>query len=595
MVSMKELFEQKPAWDKQANNVVAELNAGKLPAFLAGELLSRSTLDLTLVPALANLAEVDVRKRSIVYAFSGARGRMPITTGASMAVELGALVTLARLDLLDLVFARFPIVIPHSTLGWLFKERATAIFHQPSRIKHAELLKSLINARAITIVPEPPQPDSALVRDIGKDLADLLVLAKNQSEVGTPTVVVRSPPIHLVGSLMRDEANLKAYENLIVSCGAVVSVLKTAGALTAPEEAQARAYLHTQEKAWPNEPTVGLECTFLLDGLSIAHLRTAGVLEKLKTSGLKVSISQNDDDEANALLAMASLTGEELDVIDRIRAKLAAGLADGSVRAVRATKVDEDRAFQSHPTYTVMALSEPTQYVLVDDRALNRLSAISHDGGQSAIITSLDLLDHLQEIGAITEAETFSHRATLRRCGYQIIPVSEPELRAHLFTTDVKEGTVLETAELKAIRESLLRLRMTRMLQLPQELPALQQTQVSLVRLIREVWLAPDWEEKAEARADWLLQLSDIRGWASAAEPGFERNLAVFGYAQYVWQLASAMVGLDGKVRERYFAWITSRVLDRVKQSEPEVYAWLVTHAKDLITGGVNDLAAGKP
>lgn len=594
MVSMKELFDQKPAWDKQASNVVTELNSGKMPAFLAGELLNRSTLDLTLVPALANPTEVDVRKRSIIYAFSGARGRMPITPGASMAVELGALVTLARLGLLDLVFARFPIVIPHSTLGWLFKERATAIFHQPSRIKHAELLKSLINARAISIVPEPPQPDNTLVRDIGKDLADLLVLAKNQSEAGTPSAVVRSPPIHLVGSLMQEEADLKAYKNLIVSCGAVVGALKAAGALTAQEEAQARAFLQTQEKAWPNEPAVGLNCTFLLDGLSIAHLRTAGVLDKFKTSGLKVSISQNDDDEANALLAMASLTGEELDVIERIRAKLAAGLADGSVRAVRATKADEDRAFQSHPTYTVMALSEPAQYVLVDDRALNRLSGINHDGGQSPIITSLDLLDHLAETGALTEAEVFNHRATLRRCGYQIIPVTEPELRAHLFAADVKEGAVLETAELKAIRESLLRLRMTKLLQIPQEIPALQQTQVSFVRLIREVWLALDWEEKAEARADWLLQLSDIRGWSSAAEPGFERNLAVFGYAQYVWQLASAMIGLDGNVRERYFAWITSRVLDRVKQTEPEVYAWLVTHAKELITSSINDLAAGQ-
>jgi hypothetical protein len=588
-MTIKDLFEQKPAWDKQAGDVANQLHIGKLPAFIAAELLHRSLLDFTLVPALANPGEPDARRRSLVYAFSGARPSVAFAPGAKMALELGALFTLARLGLLETVVARFPILIPHSTLGWLFKERAKAIFHQPSRIKDAQLLKRLVTSRAIDVLTEPPPVAAILLRDLDKDLAEMLMLAKNQSEAGTPTVVVRSPPVYRLGSLMEEEADLSEYAGQLVSCGAMIDVLKAKGVLTAAEETRARAYLRTQERSWPDEPTVDARTQFLLDGLSISNLRAAGVLGKFKTAGLKVLISPNDDNSANAFIAMTGLTDEQLSVIEQIRAALEAGLAAGTVRAVRAFRSEEDREFQSHPTYSILALSEPAGVLLIDDRFLNQYPHMGHEGRATPIVTTLDLLDHLAEVGAISDAERLIYRTTLRQCGYQIVPVTEAELRTHLMAATVTTEGLLETAELKAIRESLLRARMTKLVQLPQELPTLHQTQIALVRLIREVWLLGQSETEAIARADWLLRLSDIRGWAAAAEPGKTRNFAVFGYASYVLQLATAAIGADSALRERYFAWVTDRVLNQIAQSEPEIHAWILARIKALVVDGVAD------
>jgi hypothetical protein len=72
-VTMQEVLEKKPEWDKQAVMVWDLVKKGKIPNFAAGRALHRSMLEFYLLPSLANPAELDVRKRSIVFAYSGAR------------------------------------------------------------------------------------------------------------------------------------------------------------------------------------------------------------------------------------------------------------------------------------------------------------------------------------------------------------------------------------------------------------------------------------------------------------------------------------------------------------------------------------------
>jgi hypothetical protein len=60
-MSIKELIDRKPEWDKRAASVWQLLNEGKVPMFGAAHLLHRSLIDFTLLQALANLPEVDAR------------------------------------------------------------------------------------------------------------------------------------------------------------------------------------------------------------------------------------------------------------------------------------------------------------------------------------------------------------------------------------------------------------------------------------------------------------------------------------------------------------------------------------------------------
>jgi hypothetical protein len=136
-VSMKEIFEKKPEWDRQAGSVWDLLRQGNIPTFAAGPVLHRSLLEFYLLPSLANPSEVDVRKRSVVFAYSGARPPVAIPQPTTLAIDLAAIVTFARLGILEKVLTHYQLIVPHSTLFWLFQERQQATFHQPSRIKDA--------------------------------------------------------------------------------------------------------------------------------------------------------------------------------------------------------------------------------------------------------------------------------------------------------------------------------------------------------------------------------------------------------------------------------------------------------------------------
>ena len=178
-VSMKELFDLKPDWDRRATSIWQLLSEGKAPMFGAAHLLRRSLIEFALLQALANLPESDPRRRGIVYAFSGAR---PAATSLprvnTVALDLTAIFTLALLGLLPVAIGAYEqVAIPHSTLGWLFQERQRASFHQPSRIKEAHELKRLVAAGSLKVLPSQPLSDLSLAKEVGFGLAFLLSAA----------------------------------------------------------------------------------------------------------------------------------------------------------------------------------------------------------------------------------------------------------------------------------------------------------------------------------------------------------------------------------------------------------------------------------
>ncbi len=93
-VSMRELFDRKPEWDRRSTSIWQLLNDGKVPMFGAAHLLHRSLIDFTLLQALANLSESDARRRGIVFAFSGARTAAISLPGiTTVALDLTAIFT----------------------------------------------------------------------------------------------------------------------------------------------------------------------------------------------------------------------------------------------------------------------------------------------------------------------------------------------------------------------------------------------------------------------------------------------------------------------------------------------------------------------
>jgi hypothetical protein len=583
-VTMKELIDRKPEWDRRTSSIWQQLNEGKVPIFGAAHLLHRSLIDFTLLQALANLPETDTRGRGIVYAFSGARpAGITLPAITTIALDLTAIFTLALLELLPVAIGAYQLVIPHSTLGWLFQERQRVTFHQPSRIKEAHDLKRLVAEGSLKVLPAQPLSDLNLAKEVGVELAGLLsAAARAKASEGAARYVIRSAPVHRADSLMEEEADLSAHSEYLCSCQALVEKLRTQGVLTLDEEQRALAYLKLHERRWSSEPKIVDGAEIYLDNLATTYLQTVGVLAKLKAAGIVAYVTEDEDKDANRLISYESLSDRQLGLIEQIRKTLSDGLASGRVRAVKSPRIGDEELLGSHPTFSVLGIEDAVEALVIDDRFVNRHLFMEANNRKTPILTTLDLLDDLALKGAISEQSIYAHRTYLRRAGFQFIPVTEKELLQHLTDAPLNDGEVVETAELRAIRESLLMARMRKILQIPAETAWLHGSMRSAIRAIRELWRATDLDEAA-ARAEWLLGLLDVRGWAPSALPGNERYFALFAHAAHIQSLMSPPDDVPDSIRDAYYDWIDRRFLQELHDSEPEAFGWIVDRARELI------------
>lgn len=125
--------------------------------------------------------------------------------------------------------------------------------------------------------------------------------------------------------------------------------------------------------------------------------------------------------------------------------------------------------------------------------------------------------------------------------------------------------------------------RMRKLLQIPAETVWLHESMRSVIRTIKGLWRIGADLDEAAIRAEWLLGLVDIRGWAPSAVPGNERDFALFAHAAHLQSLMSPSDNAPDDVRDAYFDWIDRRLLHKTRDGEPEVFAWIVDHARELI------------
>jgi hypothetical protein len=211
-------------------------------------------------------------------------------------------------------------------------------------------------------------------------------------------------------------------------------------------------------------------------------------------------------------------------------------------------------------------------------------------GRKTPILTTLDLLDDLSSRGTIAKEAVFAHRTHLRQAGYQLIPVREDELSYHLAHAPHKNGDLVETAELRAIREAMLKARMVKMLQIPLEAAWLHQSMNGLIQCLRTIWRNSADGHRAAASSEWLVRLTDVRGWAASALAGNEKGFAVYGHAAHVFHLITLPDDLLAGRKAAYFEWIDERLLKDIRETEPEMFAWIVERAREFVDRSADEL-----
>ena len=166
--TIQDILDKKPDWDRQESSAREALSRGEGPMALAGLFLNRSLINFVLFPALANSTERDLRRKVGIPAVSGQRQPAALPTRGTVGLDYTTLLTLSFLDLLDKVIDAFDTVyVPHSALAWLFDERRSASFHQPSRIRDARRVLEMLAAGSLERVFPSASADRELSDYVG--------------------------------------------------------------------------------------------------------------------------------------------------------------------------------------------------------------------------------------------------------------------------------------------------------------------------------------------------------------------------------------------------------------------------------------------
>ena len=588
-MSISDLVARKPSWERQTSKTWDLLRRGELPMFAAAGVLNRSLASMMILPAVMGGNERDPRRRAVIPAYSGGRESASGSSDGVLGLDPSALLTLGYLDLLEIVLDSVDkVMISHGTMHWLFEERQTITFHQPSRIREAHRLRDILSEGKLEKVVRRNESDGELDALVGEDLGALLREAVGGGAHGEgQSVVVRPYPVIRVGSLLEQETvDLTEYEGVLTSCGALVEGLTKRGQLTEDERTRSRAYLKVHEEPWPREPEIADGATLYLDDLAVAYLHHLGLLERLSLAGFRSVLSERCVEEVDEMIAYESRAQEVEVVIERIRSAVSARIATGRVLVNRRTKSDTDAGagVKAHPSFDFAFMTERCDGVVVDDRFFNKHGFVGDDDGRVPILTTLDLIGSLVAGGRIDAARRRVCYHRLRRSGFLFVPVNGDDLRFHLTSAEVRDGTVVEGAELRAIRENMLQARMGRWLQLPREAVWVDAIVREFIDALRSFWESGDDVPGAGARSTWILNQIDARGWAQSLGGVGGQTLVREGRAVHLPGLCAPLPTAGEDSKRAYWKWLEEKVLRPVKEEDGAAYASIVDKYRQVIS-----------
>ena len=495
--------------------------------------------------------------------------------------------SLSALNLLEACQSRFDrIWIAHSTLRWLFEENTRIRFHQPSRVAAAHALMHALNNGTMQVLRPTGAASENLVRQVGQTLADLLSTAEAHRGSDIPHVVVVGGKVYTVGSRMKEEAELGAMADHIRTTSDVVDALIKRNVLSQVEAAVARRR-HARDSE--DEAAIVESCSVLmLDDTAASLLFSSSLFAAITQAGFMIVVPTSVIDEARQLIAYDVRSKEVLTIIDRLRVWLRTGLAEGWISIGAAGRRpqgegegegENSRLFE-HPSVGTLDLVRQADLCVFNDRFMNGHMNMAGPDGSVPLVSLWQLIDYLEASGKIDNVTLQEARTQLRRDGHALAPVNGDELLTLLRGCAVVDGGLVETVELRALRESVQRLRMSDILQWPQEQGWLERLGLACLHSLQTIQPEFGSDPEAEARANWLIGLSDPRGWMHRIDTDEANKTALTEWATQLVML-SAVPSEDDS--EGYRAWLDARVLAYMEVEEKAQFDAIVERVCERI------------
>ena len=569
-----------PAHREKARDIEQGLMKGEISLQAAATNLGQSLSRILVEIPKINTDLQDGRRRIVVPIRSGSRGIVEMKSEWKVCLDITSIMVLYHIDMLEETVNAFKeIVLDPDTMVFLLNERRRARFHQPSRIKKTEGFRSLLHRNLIKTASLTSDPPKELIDEVGKDFAELLAEAK---AVGG--LVIRPFPIHKIRSFLEQEANLREYADYIISTKAFVKILyERAGVIASDVFERANLYLTAQDRGGSsNENRSLIDCPLYLDELSITYLQHVDLLHVICNSGLDISVHPSTR-AYNASIIEEGLGGIRLsETINDIRLILHKALEDGKAKFLQRLRWgdrDEQLKFFYQIAPTVANLFEDTgdcSALCIDDRFFNKHINITDKRNRSIPTACVaDILYHLKTQGIITAGQMNIGFHKLRQAGFAFVPIVLDELGMRLSKASWDDDTsLIETAEMRIMRQSLMRIRSLDMISLPEESMVLQQIQFGSALIIRKIWSDESltikkarelsnwiWRNIAPSPLDWVKDLCEQK----------KERIASEAFAQHHSLLLKPMA-LGNERYDAYLNWL-----------EEDVLAMLISANTDLI------------
>jgi hypothetical protein len=581
---LKDLFAHQLEWQEHSRQISEAVVSGKLPLAFAASALNTTFVDIILGGFVRNRAIDDPRRRAALPLFNGQRNASTFANAARIALDVSTLIVTGWLGILQKTIDSYSeIVIAAGALHELFDGCARIRRVQKSRVDRAQKLQAAIVRGQFKVLPANSERD-ARESDIGTELATLLAAARRAKGV-----VIRPPPVMRLDGRYETEVDMTADAEYLTDMRSVLNALTNAGAIDEATESTARSFFDLQDRGWPTPAKIAPETPLFVDWLALTHLQTVGLLDVFFRTFRDVHVTGELKEEADSINESEQQAQEILDTVDTIRnvvhkAYLSGKLVFGPHRTPTASESERDRITLS--TLNLVADLLKSDMMIVDDRSANKdIAATDNHGHRAGLGTSLDLIEDLAGRGVISSAERRALRHRLRAGGALLVPVETEEV----LLASLRSGQS-ESAELRAIRETIGIARIAGIPQFPTEIRWFTSTTMAIQHALIQLWGREPDHKKAGQMSEVLLDMRPkpedwVSCWDGAPPPE---------WCDAVRRVMAAGLCLPFEIdapeaTRAYHSWLEPRVIEPLRAKSPGTYQAVI----DYIRGIVVDSSGG--
>lgn len=561
--------------------------SGDAPSTLVASTLNRTISSFYITPWIVNTNGIEVNRKCLIPAYSLNRGEVDINPEI-IALDLPSIFSLSNIRLLEQTIESFKkVIIPHSTLLSIFNERKKTAFHQPSQIALAKSLKE--DTKSFSIFKYNAVKDIELRAKVNGEAADFISHAM-EGKIDSVRLVCISTPVYVAGSLMREEFDLTPYRECIVSCDQVIKFLYECGLIMQVEAQEMLESISSPLTIDDIDASFVPDTELYIDRLTCQTLHRIGVLSILGESPLKCYISESHDIENQNLIKFEEINNKVISELDYIRKTLNKYIIDGKLKltAINHKEVHDE----SHVSCVEIVTSNvPIDAIVTDERFLNKFRNIKTGFGDVPTITTWDLLHILHGKNILNDRDLFVTKIKLIDKGYIFCKLNENELN-RIFDASINNvNGLVESAELKAIRQNMILIKSSEFIELPRDAEWLINLMSSLSYYLKSIWDRYEDDSKCKAISNWIYHLIDYKTWAECytnqVGEGFAQNADMLRVNSLLH--SHDITRIDRK--KSYHNWLTTEILDDVKHSNPNLYRELLINARHMSLEGASKIS----